>query len=66
VVANGYGDPVLHTLMVTFANGQKTSAARQIDFGMREVSYELSLFDATGHLRRVEVLPSRTYDEASH
>jgi hypothetical protein len=61
---NGYGDPVLHTLMVTFANGQKTSAARQIDFGMREVSYELSLFDATGHLRRVEVLPSRTYDEA--
>jgi hypothetical protein len=26
------------------------------------VSYETSLFDATGHLRRVEVLPSRTHD----
>ncbi len=61
---NGYGDPVLHTLKVSFAIGQKASDARQIDFGMREVSYELSLFDATGHLRRVEVLPSRTYDQA--
>jgi hypothetical protein len=61
---NGYGDPVLHTLKVSLATGGKVSAAKQIEFGMREVSYELSLFDAPGHLRRVEVLPSRTYDEA--
>ena len=61
---NGYGDPALHTLKVAFAIGQRISDAKQIDFGMREVSYELSLFDATGHLRRVEVLPSRTYDQA--
>jgi hypothetical protein len=61
---NGYGDPALHSLKVAFAIGQRMSDAKQIDFGMREVSYELSLFDATGHLRRVEVLPSRTYDEA--
>ena len=54
----------MHSLKVTFTLGQKVSAARQIEFGMREVSYELSLFDATGHLRRVEVLPSRTYDQA--
>lgn len=61
---NGYGEPALHTLSVTFSIGGKTSATRQVQFGMREVSYELTLFDATGHLRRVEALPSRTYDEA--
>ncbi len=61
---NGYGDPALHTLHVSFATGAKTSATKQIEFGMREVSYELSLFDASGHLRRVEVLPSRTHDDA--
>jgi hypothetical protein len=61
---NGYGDPVLHTLKVTFAIGQRLSDAQQIEFGMREMSYELSLFDSKGHIRRVEVLPSRTYDQA--
>ena len=61
---NGYGDPALHTLNVSFAAGAKTSEKRQIEFGMREVSYELSLFDASGHLKREEVLPSRTHDDA--
>ena len=61
---NGYGDPALHTLKISFATGAKTSEEKQIEFGMREVSYELSLFDASGHLKRVEVLPSRTHDEA--
>jgi hypothetical protein len=61
---NGYGDPALHTLNVSFATGAKTSATKKIEFGMREVSYELSLFDASGHLKRVEVLPSRTHDDA--
>jgi Exo-beta-D-glucosaminidase Ig-fold domain/Glycosyl hydrolases family 2/Concanavalin A-like lectin/glucanases superfamily/Glycosyl hydrolases family 2, sugar binding domain/Glycosyl hydrolases family 2, TIM barrel domain len=60
---NGYGDPALHTLHVSFAVGQNVSATRQIEFGMREVSYELSLFDAAGHLHRVEVMPARTRDE---
>ena len=60
---NGYGDPTLHTLHTTFTIGREVSATRQIEFGMREVSYELSLLDATGHLRRVEVFPSRTHDE---
>jgi Exo-beta-D-glucosaminidase Ig-fold domain/Glycosyl hydrolases family 2/Concanavalin A-like lectin/glucanases superfamily/Glycosyl hydrolases family 2, sugar binding domain/Glycosyl hydrolases family 2, TIM barrel domain len=60
---NGYGAPTLHTLHTVFTLDGKTSSARQIDFGMREVSYELSLFDAAGHLHRVEVLPSRTHDE---
>jgi Exo-beta-D-glucosaminidase Ig-fold domain/Concanavalin A-like lectin/glucanases superfamily/Glycosyl hydrolases family 2/Glycosyl hydrolases family 2, sugar binding domain/Glycosyl hydrolases family 2, TIM barrel domain len=62
---NGYGDPTMHHLTVSFASaGAGTSSEQSVDFGMREVSYELSLFDATGHLRRVEVLPSRTHDEA--
>jgi hypothetical protein len=61
---NGYGDPALHTLKVAIVLGDIESAERQIDFGMRELSYETSLLDASGHLRRVEVLPSRTHDEA--
>jgi len=60
---NGYGDPALHKLHTTFTVGQSVSSTRQIEFGMREVSYELSLLDSTGHLHRVEVLPSRTYNE---
>jgi hypothetical protein len=59
---NSYGEPALHTLKVSFTAGGKLSAQRQIDFGMRELSYETSLFDSSGQLRRVEVLPSRTHD----
>jgi hypothetical protein len=59
---NGYGEPALHALRVSFTTGGRKSAEREIQFGMREVSYETSLFDAGGHLRRVEVLPSRTHD----
>ncbi len=62
---NGYGDPALHHLTVSFTPaGAGTSSEQSVDFGMREVSYELSLFDPTGHMRRVEVLPSRTHAEA--
>ena len=61
---NGYGEPTLHKLTVSFTSAGKLSAERTIDFGMREVSYETSLFDLTGHLKRVEVLPARTHDEA--
>ncbi len=61
---NGYGEPALHALKVSFAVGSAVSSSKQIDFGMREISYELSLFDEGGHLRLVEVLPSRTHDTA--
>jgi hypothetical protein len=61
---NGYGEPALHALTVSFATGGKISSSQQIEFGMRELSYETSLIDASGHLRRVEVLPSRTHDAA--
>jgi hypothetical protein len=61
---NGYGEPALHTLTVTFKSSGSPSDQKQINFGMRELSYEVSLFDKGGHLRRVEVLPGRTHDEA--
>ena len=61
---NGYGEPTLHALTVNFAVNGAVSSEQKIDFGMREVSYETSLMDTTGHLRRVEVLPSRTHDES--
>lgn len=59
---NGYGAPNLHTLKATFAEAGKISSERQIYFGMREVSYEISLLDQIGRLRRMEIMPSRTYD----
>ena len=61
---NGYGEPALHTLTVSFKSSGTPSDQKHIDFGMRELSYELSLFDKGGHLRRVEVTPGRTHDES--
>ncbi|TCK73726.1 glycosyl hydrolase 2 galactose-binding domain-containing protein [Acidipila rosea] len=60
---NGYGKPELHTLSLSFvaagAKGGHLSDSKQLRFGIREVSYELSLLDNTGHLRRVLYSPSR-------
>lgn len=52
---NGYGEPHLYhaTYQVSDANGVSDSKAQR--FGIREVSYDLSLFDAKGALRRVNV-----------
>jgi archaellum component FlaF (FlaF/FlaG flagellin family) len=54
---NGYGKPELHHLKLTFGAGHSAST-KEIRFGMREITYELSLMDSTGHLRRVEVSPT--------
>jgi hypothetical protein len=62
---NGYGEPVLHGLTVAMKIRGAISSEKHIDFGMREVSYELSLMDQTGHLKRVELLPSRTHDDGT-
>lgn len=62
---NGYGEPALHKLTVSFLTSGSPSSSRQIDFGMRELSYELSLMDKTGHIQRVELLPSRTHDQGT-
>ncbi len=55
---NGYGEPNLYHLKVSFSTQAGTSDTKHLHFGIREVTYELTLYDATGHLRRVEILPT--------
>ena len=55
---NGYGDPALHTMTLSFRAGGKLSDQREERFGIREITYEISAFDATGRVRRVEVDPT--------
>ncbi|MGA8232357.1 MAG: LamG-like jellyroll fold domain-containing protein [Candidatus Acidiferrales bacterium] len=55
---NGYGKQELYHLKLTFAEGSSQSDIRELRFGIREISYELSLLDSTGHLRRVEIDPA--------
>ncbi|MCC4586328.1 glycoside hydrolase family 2 [Xanthomonas sp. NCPPB 1067] len=52
---NGYGEPALYTLQVGVDVAGTRSDTQQLRFGIREVSYELSLFDQDGALRRVLV-----------
>jgi hypothetical protein len=55
---NGYGKPDLYQLQLDFTEGGKESDSKQVRFGVREVTYELSLLDSKGQLRRVEVSPT--------
>ncbi len=55
---NGYGRPELYHLNLTVNDGTVESDRKQLTFGVREVTYELSLFDSSGRLRRVEVAPT--------
>jgi hypothetical protein len=55
---NGYGRPELYDLKLSFTQGDEVSATKHVRFGIREITYELSLFDSTGHLRRVEFSPT--------
>jgi hypothetical protein len=55
---NGYGKPELYSLKLEFNSAQE-SDKKEISFGIREISYELSLYDSMGHLRRVEVSPAK-------
>ena len=52
---NGYGDPALHSAQISVSVGGIMSDAKTVRFGIREVSYDLSLFDSKGALRRVQV-----------
>ena len=56
---NGYGAPALHTAHLVLTVGGVDSDARDVRFGMRAVTYELSLMVPDGRLRRVEVDFSR-------
>jgi hypothetical protein len=55
---NGYGKPELYDLKLSFTEGDEISAIKHVRFGIREITYELSLLDSTGHLRRVEFSPT--------
>jgi hypothetical protein len=60
---NGYGKPELYHLKLTFSEDHGVSDERQLGFGIRELTYELSLFDKTGALRRVAVTPAEAGGE---
>ena len=55
---NGYGEPALHDLTIQVSAGGALSDTTKLRFGIREVSYDLSLFDSAGRLRRVNVQPT--------
>jgi hypothetical protein len=55
---NGYGKPELYTLKLSFVSNDRASDTKELNFGIREITYELSLYDSAGHLRRVEFSPS--------
>ena len=55
---NGYGKPELYMLKLTFSSNGQASDTKELNFGVREITYELSLYDSAGHLRRVEVSPA--------
>ncbi len=60
---NGYGKPDLYKLHLSFSEGSAETDSAESDskdlrFGIREITYELSLLDSTGHLRRLEYSPT--------
>ena len=55
---NGYGRPELYHMRVKFTTRAGDSDVKTLRFGMRELSYELTLADERGSLRRVEYDPS--------
>jgi len=42
------------------------SDGKQLRFGIREITYELSLLDSAGHLRRLEYSPTAARVKAEH
>jgi hypothetical protein len=55
---NGYGAANLYRLEIDALADGASSDSVALNFGVRELTYELSLFDSQGQLRRVEVDPT--------
>jgi hypothetical protein len=55
---NGYGKQELYDLKLQFKDDRNGTDTKALRFGVRQMTYELSLFDERGHLRRVEVNPA--------
>ena len=60
---NGYGRPELYDLRVSFRTSAGESDEKRLRFGVRELSYELTLMDGAGRLRRVEYDPAKAQGE---
>uniref|UniRef100_UPI001C2DB1DD glycoside hydrolase family 2 protein n=1 Tax=Sphingomonas bacterium TaxID=1895847 RepID=UPI001C2DB1DD len=56
---NGYGDAALHDLMLTASVDGRPSDVKHLRFGIRQVTYDLSLMDRHGVLERVGIDLSR-------
>ena len=57
---NGYGPAHLYDLTLQLRQGNgEVSDGTTLRFGIRHITYELSLFDREGRLRRVEVDPAQ-------
>jgi hypothetical protein len=56
---NGYGKPELYRLKLAFSSSAGSSDTKELNFGIREITYELSLYDSAGYLRRVEISPTK-------
>jgi beta-galactosidase/beta-glucuronidase len=52
---NGYGKQELYNLHLSFAANNAESDSKDVRFGIRHITYELSLFDDAGKLQRVDV-----------
>jgi len=52
---NGYGPATLQTLTLTADADGALSDQRSVSFGIRQITYGLSLMDPSGHVRRVDV-----------
>ena len=61
---NGYGKPELYHLTTTFATEGSAPVVKNLQFGVREISYEISLLDNDGALRRVDYDPAVGREEA--
>lgn len=55
---NGYGPANLYMLTLSVRDGATLSDTARLRFGIRHITYELSLFDHDGRLHRVEVDPT--------
>ena len=63
---NGYGSPELYHLKVKFSTNAGESDAKSLRFGIRELSYELTLLDGGGRLRRVDFNPTAAGGAGQH
>jgi hypothetical protein len=55
---NGYGKPELYNLTTTFIAEDNAPTIKKLRFGIREITYEISLIDNQGELRRINYDPT--------